>query len=151
MRHILKIMSATLLLTGAGAAGALAAPASGAPHGAPLLIQQTQFFWNGEEYCFYDDGWRGPGWYMCGYAWRRGYGWGGGRGWYERHHHDYDRRGHREGPRDYRDRDHRDTDRRDMDRRREPGHQDMRGGEGERRGMEPRGGGEPRGRESGGR
>ena len=28
------------------------------------------------------DGWNGPGWYWCGYAWRRGYGWGGGYGYH---------------------------------------------------------------------
>jgi hypothetical protein len=28
-----------------------------------------------------DSAWRGPGFYWCGYAWRRGYGWGGGYGW----------------------------------------------------------------------
>jgi len=46
----------------------------------------------GEDYCWYDSAWRGPGWYVCGSEWRRGFGWGGHfgwRGWYSRppHHH----------------------------------------------------------------
>ena len=48
-------------------------------------IEKTQFFFGGRNYCFYASGWRGPGWYWCGYAWRRGYGWGGGRGWHGWH------------------------------------------------------------------
>ena len=36
--------------------------------------------YGGHRYCWYD-GWRGPGWYWCGYGSRRGYGWGGGYGW----------------------------------------------------------------------
>ena len=39
------------------------------------------YYFGGRQYCWYDDGWQGPGWYWCGYAWRRGYGWGGGYGW----------------------------------------------------------------------
>src|SRR5690242_20008198 len=35
----------------------------------------------GRPYCFYFDGWHGPGWYRCGWAWRRGLGWGGIYGW----------------------------------------------------------------------
>ncbi|MDR3511739.1 MAG: hypothetical protein P4L73_08900 [Caulobacteraceae bacterium] len=42
---------------------------------------QVQYFWGGRNYCWYDGGWRGPGWYWCGYAWRRGHGWGGPYGW----------------------------------------------------------------------
>ncbi|HZZ88582.1 MAG TPA: hypothetical protein VFE13_09645 [Caulobacteraceae bacterium] len=38
-------------------------------------------FWGGRHYCWYRGGWKGAGWYQCGYANRRGYGWGGGRGW----------------------------------------------------------------------
>jgi hypothetical protein len=37
--------------------------------------------WRGHRYCFYFNGWRGPGWYRCGWAWRRGLGWGGVYGW----------------------------------------------------------------------
>ncbi|MBX9824918.1 MAG: hypothetical protein K2Y27_07960, partial [Xanthobacteraceae bacterium] len=35
----------------------------------------------GRRYCFYFDGWRGAGWYRCGFAWRQGLGWGGVYGW----------------------------------------------------------------------
>src|SRR5262245_43712679 len=35
----------------------------------------------GRRYCFYFDGWRGAGWYRCGFAHRRGLGWGGVYGW----------------------------------------------------------------------
>lgn len=46
-----------------------------------LAVLQGVQYWQGRQYCWYDEGWRGPGWYRCGYAWRRGYGWGGARGW----------------------------------------------------------------------
>jgi hypothetical protein len=46
-----------------------------------LPVQDTQYFFGGRNYCFYPDGWHGPGWYWCGYAFRRGFGWGGGSGW----------------------------------------------------------------------
>ena len=48
-------------------------------------VEQAQFIFSDRRYCFYWDGWHGPGWYWCGYAWRRGYGWGGGRGWHGWH------------------------------------------------------------------
>jgi hypothetical protein len=65
----------------------LASPAGAAPveplSGLSSLndIQQAQFYFGGRRYCWYDSAWRGPGFYWCGYAWRRGYGWGGGYGW----------------------------------------------------------------------
>jgi len=43
--------------------------------------QAQPFVFEGHSYCWYDDGWRGPGWYRCGYEFRRGLGWGGPRGW----------------------------------------------------------------------
>jgi hypothetical protein len=55
------------------------APMSGV---APTNVEQAQFFFGGRDYCWYDDGWQGPGFYWCGYAWRRGFGWGGGAGWH---------------------------------------------------------------------
>ena len=53
----------------------------------PTDIEQAQFVYLGRNYCWYDDGGRGPGFYWCGYAWRRGFGWGGGAGWHGWHHH----------------------------------------------------------------
>ncbi len=48
----------------------------------PAMLQTVQYFWGGRNYCFYGDGWHGPGYYWCGYRYRRGYGWGGGYGWH---------------------------------------------------------------------
>ena len=36
-----------------------------------------QYIWGGATFCWYDSAWNGPGFYTCGYAWRRGFGWGG--------------------------------------------------------------------------
>jgi hypothetical protein len=44
-------------------------------------IQKVQFVFGGQNYCWYDNGWQGPGFYWCGYAWNTGVGWGGGYGW----------------------------------------------------------------------
>src|ERR1043165_377344 len=52
-------------------------------------VEKTQFVYLGRNYCWYPDGWHGPGFYWCGYAWRSGFGWGGPIGW----------RGWRAGPR----------------------------------------------------
>ncbi|HEY7231769.1 MAG TPA: hypothetical protein VH558_15510 [Pseudolabrys sp.] len=45
------------------------------------IVDKVQFIYRGRRYCWYWDGWRGPGWYWCGYEWRRGFGWGGPVGW----------------------------------------------------------------------
>lgn len=50
------------------------------------VIEKAQFVIDGRRYCWYDDGWQGPGWYWCGYRWRRGLGWGGGVGWHNWQH-----------------------------------------------------------------
>jgi len=44
-------------------------------------VEDAQFFFGGQNYCFYPDGWHGPGFYWCGYAYRNGFGWGGPSGW----------------------------------------------------------------------
>src|SRR5262245_3600320 len=51
----------------------------------------------GQRYCFYFDGWHGPGWYRCGFAWRRGLGWGGVYGWNSWTYGPWERRHHRHG------------------------------------------------------
>src|SRR5262245_39829983 len=53
-------------------------------------VETVQFSWRGHRYCWYNAGWRGPGWYRCGFHWRRGFGWGGPAGW-----HGWRRPGHR--------------------------------------------------------
>lgn len=45
-------------------------------------LERVQYFYGGRRYCWYAGGWHGPGYYWCGYAWRRGFGWGGGWGWH---------------------------------------------------------------------
>ena len=47
----------------------------------PMLLK-AQFYWGGRHFCFYENGWNGPGFYWCGYAWRHGWGWGGPVGWH---------------------------------------------------------------------
>jgi hypothetical protein len=50
----------------------------------------------GRRYCWYDDGWHGPGYYWCGYGYNQGYGYGGGegwQGWHDHHHWDGQERG----------------------------------------------------------
>jgi hypothetical protein len=47
----------------------------------PPIERVQYFFFDDEDYCWYDDGWNGPGWYWCGYAWSQGFGWGGPYGW----------------------------------------------------------------------
>lgn len=55
--------------------GAAAAAAAAAATGA--------YIWGGRQYCWYPNGWNGPGWYWCGgYYMQPGYGWGGGYGWH---------------------------------------------------------------------
>jgi len=44
-------------------------------------VEKTQYFYGGRNYCWYPDGWNGPGFYWCGYAFRPGFGWGGPIGW----------------------------------------------------------------------
>jgi hypothetical protein len=44
-------------------------------------VEKAQFVLGGRNFCFYASGWKGPGFYWCGYANRRGLGWGGAEGW----------------------------------------------------------------------
>lgn len=60
-------------------AGAFAPPAALAE---TSPVEDAQFVWGGRNYCWYPSGWRGPGWYWCGFAWNRGLGWGGPAGWH---------------------------------------------------------------------
>ena len=50
--------------------------------GAIEITDKAQYTYAGKSYCWYDDGWNGPGWYVCGEYTVRGVGWGGGAGWH---------------------------------------------------------------------
>jgi hypothetical protein len=83
------------LLAAAAAAAVLAAPlAATRSEAAPAVpagigsavdtlnvVDHVQYVWGGRRYCWYPAGWKGPGWYWCGYGARRGLGWGGPVGW----------------------------------------------------------------------
>jgi hypothetical protein len=49
-------------------------------HASP--VEAVQYYsLDNSNYCWYDAGWAGPGWYSCGYEWDEGLGWGGPYGW----------------------------------------------------------------------
>ena len=85
MRQSILFSTAVLAFTlSAGASHALPVNSDGGLKPAIEAIDMTEqaaYIIDGRAYCFYYDGWQGPGWYRCGYAWRRGLGWGGAYGW----------------------------------------------------------------------
>jgi hypothetical protein len=63
----------------------------------PNKAEAQVYVHEGARYCFYVDGWQGPGWYRCGYRWRQGLGWGGGYDWglgFGWRHHGWEKRRH---------------------------------------------------------
>ena len=47
-----------------------------------MRVERIQYYsYGGNNYCWYDEGWQGPGWYSCGDEWLNGFGWGGPYGW----------------------------------------------------------------------
>jgi hypothetical protein len=88
-KWIVSLTAALVLgLAGAMIGGGRAHAAAIAPDGLRAAahelaaVEKVQFMWGGRRYCWYDAGWRGPGWYWCGHHWRRGIGWGGPVGWH---------------------------------------------------------------------
>lgn len=84
-RHLLGFAVAAAALSFSPALHAAPLGATGAARAAADAIDVTesvQFLYGGRRYCWYDGGWHGPGWYRCGFAWRRGFGWGGPLGWH---------------------------------------------------------------------
>jgi hypothetical protein len=86
LRSLLAVAAFTLasvMISGRAEAGAVGATEGlRAAADRLALTANVQFVWNGRRYCWYPSGWRGAGWYWCGYAWRRGFGWGGPAGWH---------------------------------------------------------------------
>jgi hypothetical protein len=76
------VACATMPLAGvaeASIADSAFVPANQMERVAPL--EDANFIHGGIPYCWYPNGWRGPGFYLCGWARRSGLGWGGGWGW----------------------------------------------------------------------
>jgi hypothetical protein len=90
MRKLILLLTAAAALTVAGSmiGGRSQAALMDAPIGLraaadeQAAIETVAFYWQGRRYCWYESGWRGPGWYWCGYRLRRGFGWGGPVGWH---------------------------------------------------------------------
>jgi hypothetical protein len=85
MRNLLLGVAAAALLSG-GSTAIADPPAQldfGVYHEGDSAALDTVglYVFGGRNYCWYDAGWQGPGYYWCGYAWRGGYGWGGAYGW----------------------------------------------------------------------
>lgn len=82
------VLAAGAFTAAAGAASAAPEPTSARlipgvyVAGDPVSLIKAQWMWRGRRYCWYANGWRGPGYYWCGYAFRRGFGWGGPAGWH---------------------------------------------------------------------
>jgi hypothetical protein len=109
MRKLALILLATSALVVGGSAYAMpigsVKPASDA---VSPIEKSAVYIVEGNRYCFYFDGWHGPGWYRCGFAFRRGLGWGGSYGWHGWRYGPADRRFGgsvtiREGRRDHRE------------------------------------------------
>src|SRR5665647_982820 len=85
LRNLVVALAATAAMVVSGNAGAasMSAPAAMRTAADSLkLTENVQFFWSGHNYCWYDDGWNGPGWYWCDMYLQSGSGWGGGYGWH---------------------------------------------------------------------
>ena len=85
-KFVITVATATVVLAGAPiSAGAAPIVAPGSIRGAAdnlNLVEHAQFLWLGRNYCWYDNGWNGPGWYWCGQYLTPGIGFGGGYGWH---------------------------------------------------------------------
>ena len=88
MKKVIVLLPAALLalagamISGGAQAAAIAPGALRIAADQVSAVDKVQFVFRGRRYCWYYTGWRGPGWYWCGYRWRRGVGWGGPVGWH---------------------------------------------------------------------
>jgi hypothetical protein len=97
MRSLAFAVAAGLLFAAAPQSHAATMPVGGLKGAADVLsdidqVRTRVYVYRGQRYCFAFDGWRGPGWYRCGFAHRRGLGWGGVYGWNRWHYAPYERR-----------------------------------------------------------
>jgi hypothetical protein len=71
LRNLVGALAATAAVVVSGNAGAASMSAPVAMRTAADSLNMTenvQFFWSGHDYCWYDDGWNGPGWYLVRYV-----------------------------------------------------------------------------------
>src|ERR1700704_4416547 len=86
-----KLVTTLLAAAAFVAAGSVINRADAMPLGDPTgvrgaidelnIIDNVQYYYGGRRYCWYEDGWNGPGWYWCGHYLVPGLYWGGGVGW----------------------------------------------------------------------
>ena len=86
LRKLVLSISLSLAIAASSADSAQAAIGEGLlpahqQFGDMTSVSRVQFVYGGYNYCWYPNGWRGPGFYWCGYALQIGVGWGGGWGW----------------------------------------------------------------------
>jgi len=81
MVSLIAAVVLALMVGGRAQAAVIAPEGLGTAADAIATVDKVQFIYRGRRYCWYWDGWRGPGWYWCGYEWRVGLGWGGPVGW----------------------------------------------------------------------
>ncbi len=82
--RILAHLALASLVFASGAEAGVADPAESAlsSFGSLSPVQTVQYYsLETGNYCWYDDGCDGPGWYLCGDEWLNGFGWGGPYGW----------------------------------------------------------------------
>jgi hypothetical protein len=72
---------AALGLVGQAQAGPLGLPDGTQAAAGHLGIVEPVHMMGHHNYCWYEDGWNGAGWYQCGYALLKDQGWGGPYGW----------------------------------------------------------------------
>jgi hypothetical protein len=94
MRALLLAVAAGALLAATPVSAAGIPPNRLADVSSDLVDQVALrvYIHEGRRYCFYFNGWHGPGWYRCGFAFRRGLGWGGVYGWNDWSYGPYERR-----------------------------------------------------------
>jgi hypothetical protein len=99
MRSLTLVVAAGALLvaTQANAGSSPVNTLNGIERGLVDTVAVRVYVHEGRRYCFYFDGWHGPGWYRCGFAWRQGIGWGGVYGWNSWSYGPWERRHHRHG------------------------------------------------------
>jgi hypothetical protein len=69
----LNVALAGALIAGVSLIGSAQAAPVGLPDGTRaaidrLSVVETAHMWGNQDYCWYEDGWNGAGWYQCGYA-----------------------------------------------------------------------------------